>query len=248
MIKPATNECAICGQARGYVHVGPLYAVESEKIRARICPWCIADSLAHDMFDLEFAVPEAIGGGGLWDSVPLRVIEEVAFHTPGYCGWQQEKWFTHCGDAAAFLGRVGYPEFLLTAHKPSPPSMSPRDHYHLKRGTHSHADSTRTEPRWPICSAASTAAASVVTPIQTDSACVSFGTRPGRWSSRVGSREIASPGPCPRPGGIRSDCPPGVTHISACLGMLSALLELRRLFKTRFLRIMQRRACRPAGG
>ncbi|MEV6775241.1 CbrC family protein [Streptomyces syringium] len=38
--------------------------------------------------------------------------------TPGFAGWQQERWLTHCGDGAAFLGTVGatelanYPEAL----------------------------------------------------------------------------------------------------------------------------------------
>ncbi|MCU1389823.1 MAG: hypothetical protein JWL72_3161, partial [Ilumatobacteraceae bacterium] len=30
--------------------------------------------------------------------------------TPGFDGWQQEHWLYHCGDATAFLGRVGYRE------------------------------------------------------------------------------------------------------------------------------------------
>jgi uncharacterized protein CbrC (UPF0167 family) len=30
----------------------------------------------------------------------------VAFGT-GFSGWQQERWFTHCGDAAEFLGPMG---------------------------------------------------------------------------------------------------------------------------------------------
>src|SRR5262249_33725880 len=38
---------------------------------------------------------------------PEAVIEEVAYRTPGFSGWQQEQWWTHCGDAAQFIGRVG---------------------------------------------------------------------------------------------------------------------------------------------
>jgi uncharacterized protein CbrC (UPF0167 family) len=31
----------------------------------------------------------------------------VAFRTPGFEGWQQERWFTCCGDAGAYLGSKG---------------------------------------------------------------------------------------------------------------------------------------------
>jgi uncharacterized protein CbrC (UPF0167 family) len=38
------------------------------------------------------------------------VVMQVATRTPGFSGWQQEHWPYHCGDAAAFLGRVGWDE------------------------------------------------------------------------------------------------------------------------------------------
>ena len=75
-----------------------------------ICPWCIADGSAHEKLDTSFADEVFIGGGGSWDNVPESVIEEIAYRTPGFCGWQQEQWWTHCGDGAAFLGRVGWKE------------------------------------------------------------------------------------------------------------------------------------------
>jgi uncharacterized protein CbrC (UPF0167 family) len=57
-----------------------------------------------------FADEGGIGGNGLWDSAPEAVVREVAYRTPGFGGWQQEQWWTHCGDAAAFVGRAGYRE------------------------------------------------------------------------------------------------------------------------------------------
>jgi uncharacterized protein CbrC (UPF0167 family) len=42
--------------------------------------------------------------------VPETVRETVALRTPGFVGWQQEQWWTHCGDAALFIGVVGYRE------------------------------------------------------------------------------------------------------------------------------------------
>jgi uncharacterized protein len=38
------------------------------------------------------------------------VIEEIARRTPGFAGWQQERWLTCCGDAAGFLGPAGRAE------------------------------------------------------------------------------------------------------------------------------------------
>lgn len=37
----------------------------------------------------------------------MEVRLEVDRRTPGFRGRQQERWLTHCGDAAAFLGRAG---------------------------------------------------------------------------------------------------------------------------------------------
>ena len=36
--------------------------------------------------------------------------EEVTKRTPGYCGWQQEVWLSHCDDLCAFVGYVGWNE------------------------------------------------------------------------------------------------------------------------------------------
>jgi uncharacterized protein CbrC (UPF0167 family) len=61
------------------------------------------------MFDVEFVDAAAIGGG-MWESVPESVAEEISQRTPGFSGWQQERWFTHCGDGAEFLAIAGNPE------------------------------------------------------------------------------------------------------------------------------------------
>ena len=38
------------------------------------------------------------------ESVSDEIVAEVAYRTPGFTGWQQERWFTHCA-AGEFLGR-----------------------------------------------------------------------------------------------------------------------------------------------
>jgi uncharacterized protein CbrC (UPF0167 family) len=107
-IERSNATCQCCGQKRGYIYVGPVFSVE--ELSDSICPWCIADGSAHAKFDAEFTDAAGIGDYGSWDTVPQAVIDEVAFRTPGFSGWQQERWWTHCGDAAAFLGRAGYAE------------------------------------------------------------------------------------------------------------------------------------------
>lgn len=107
-VKAADTVCACCGQARGYIYTGPVYAVE--EYDDCICPWCIADGSAHEKLEADFTDTEGIGGYGDWDAVSEAVIDEVAYRTPGFNGWQQEQWWTHCGDAAQFMGRAGRAE------------------------------------------------------------------------------------------------------------------------------------------
>lgn len=99
--------CACCGDARGYVYTGPVYAVD--EYEQCICPWCIADGSAHTRLDASFTDTYGIGGGE-WDAVPEAVVDEIANRTPGFRGWQQERWWTHCGDGAQFIGRAGAAE------------------------------------------------------------------------------------------------------------------------------------------
>ena len=49
-----------------------------------------------------------MGGYGAWQAVPDSVVAEITQRTPGFTGWQQERWLYHCAEPAAFLGRVGY--------------------------------------------------------------------------------------------------------------------------------------------
>ena len=107
-VRESDTECACCGQVRGFIYTGPVYAIE--QYDEEICPWCIADGSAHEKLDASFTDEAGIGGGGSSDDVPESVIEEIAYRTPSFSGWQQEQWWTHCGDGAAFLGRVGRKE------------------------------------------------------------------------------------------------------------------------------------------
>lgn len=99
--------CLSCRRTRGYVYVGPVFAVN--ELDEELCPWCIADGSAAQRFNAVFTDV----GLGVPPDVPRYVTEEVARRTPGFVGWQQEHWLYHCGDAAAFLGRVGFHQLEL---------------------------------------------------------------------------------------------------------------------------------------
>jgi uncharacterized protein CbrC (UPF0167 family) len=75
-------KCKVCGQIREFIYIGPVYAIEREKLDKSICPWCIADGSAHKKFNAMFTNAEGIGGCGVWDNVPTEVIEHIAFQTP----------------------------------------------------------------------------------------------------------------------------------------------------------------------
>jgi uncharacterized protein CbrC (UPF0167 family) len=51
-----------------------------------------------------------VGGYGGWDEVDKRIVDIIAFRTPGFIGWQPERWWAHCQDAGEFLGPMGKAE------------------------------------------------------------------------------------------------------------------------------------------
>ena len=127
-IAASDAECEACGQRRGYVYNGPVFAVDEIET---LCPWCIADGSANETFDADFTDVEPLP-----DGIPMEVVEEICCRTPGFHGWQQERWLFHCNDGAEYLGRAGWAQieghaeavalFLRTAGPPTCFWRSPR--------------------------------------------------------------------------------------------------------------------------
>lgn len=153
--------CVSCHQARGYVYTGPVYA--EEEYDAEICPWCIADGSASARLDASFTDDEGIGGGGEWDEVPEAVVEEVARRTPGFSAWQQEKWWTHCGDAGQSLAVPGRRNCRHWVRARSRRSRTAPGWMMARSGTISSVRCARTARPPRICSAARTVANWVAT-------------------------------------------------------------------------------------
>jgi uncharacterized protein CbrC (UPF0167 family) len=74
--------CVCCGQARGFIYMGPVTA--DEELDEALCPWCIADGSAARRFDAEFTERAAVGDYGQWDPVPDAVRDEpIALENDG---------------------------------------------------------------------------------------------------------------------------------------------------------------------
>lgn len=96
--------CENCGQCRGWIYSGPVFAVEEVDA---LCPWCVADGTAAEAFDAMFT-----DDWGAPEGVPAEIVGMVTRRTPGFRGWQQEHWLYHCSDGAEYLGRVGYDDVV----------------------------------------------------------------------------------------------------------------------------------------
>ncbi len=104
----ATDEtCDCCRRVRGFKCDGPSYGEHDLEV---ICPWCIADGTAHDRFGATFMDRDGIGDYGHWGAVPDDVRDLIAYRTPCFTGWQQERWWACCNDAGVFLGHAGKAE------------------------------------------------------------------------------------------------------------------------------------------
>lgn len=93
--------CYVCGLARGLIYAGPLTDENDDEVH--VCPWCIADGTAAVRLDVEFTMISMRDGEGVHGDV----LSTISARTPGFVGWQQERWLFHCSDGAAFLGPVG---------------------------------------------------------------------------------------------------------------------------------------------
>jgi uncharacterized protein len=99
LVIKSDRTCQCCGKGRGFIYRGPIYSVHD--LDGGICPWCIADGSAAAKFNATFTDDVPLLEGGDLDPA---IVEEIIMRTPGYIGWQQEAWQTHCSDACAYMG------------------------------------------------------------------------------------------------------------------------------------------------
>jgi len=100
VIKEKSCHCDVCGEEVDYIYDGPFYSTHDE---VTICPWCIENGKASEKYDGEFHDRCSC------DKVDKKEsVVELVQKNPGYCGWQQEYWLSHCGDFCAFIDYVGW--------------------------------------------------------------------------------------------------------------------------------------------
>ncbi|MDP4144334.1 MAG: CbrC family protein [Bacillota bacterium] len=100
MIVKRNSICPVCNQETDYVYEGPFYSVSDVD---DICHWCIKNGMATHKYDGEFQDIASC------EEVEKReYVDELVHRTPGYMGWQQEVWLSHCGDFCAFEKYVGW--------------------------------------------------------------------------------------------------------------------------------------------
>lgn len=104
-IEPSEQTCLCCNKKQGYIYVGPVMG--DEDLLDKLCPWCIQNGSARKKFKVEFTSPREISDFKTKTEVPDCIIDEICYRTPGFYGWQESKWWMHCGDGARFLGTVG---------------------------------------------------------------------------------------------------------------------------------------------
>ena len=102
IIKKEETSCPVCEQKQNYVYQGPFYCIDEVD---GICPWCIKDGSAAKKYEGEFQDSYSC------DTVNNEeFLTELTTRTPGYSGWQQERWLSHCGDFCALKDYVGWLE------------------------------------------------------------------------------------------------------------------------------------------
>ena len=96
------EKCPVCLKETNYIYEGPFNCTEDVE---NICPWCIASGDAANKYRATFQ------DSSQCESVNYEeYIDELVHRTPGYIGWQQEEWLSHCGDFCAFVEYVGWSE------------------------------------------------------------------------------------------------------------------------------------------
>ncbi len=103
-VEASESPCLGCNRIRGYIYTGPVDSEKFHYLTGCLCPWCIADGIAAKQFGAQF------NDAGSMEDVPQEVRHEIESRTPGFIGWQEERWLTCCSDGAAFLGLAGAKE------------------------------------------------------------------------------------------------------------------------------------------
>jgi uncharacterized protein len=117
--------CPVCGEETEYVYEGPFYSVSNV---SNICSWCIKNGMAAKKYNGIFQ-----DDASCEDVDQLEYIDELVHRTPGYIGWQQEVWLSHCGDFCAFEKYVQWDDIKSMATELEDDLKNIREDYGLSQ-------------------------------------------------------------------------------------------------------------------
>lgn len=98
--------CSVCAEPAQFRYNGPIYGNPAEVV----CLACVQTGRASVTLGAapdHPAVFTDITYDGSWTNVSAEAIDEILHRTPGFAGWQQERWLAHCDDGCVFIGVVG---------------------------------------------------------------------------------------------------------------------------------------------
>jgi len=107
VLEASLEACDCCGLPCEYTYRGATYTTHQID---NLCPWCISSGEAFRRFDVSFVPNVGVADNAFvepWCAVAPDIVHEVSHLTPGFAGYQEEHWWSHCNDAGQFIGYVG---------------------------------------------------------------------------------------------------------------------------------------------
>jgi len=100
VIKESKITCLVCDKNNGYIVDCSVYPDPNDEYSGNICPWCIADGMAHLKLSITFNLISNI------EAVPIlpESTEVLITKTPGFPTWNYKHWLCHCSDCMVFMG------------------------------------------------------------------------------------------------------------------------------------------------
>ncbi len=102
-VRPSEARCECCGQARGTLYAGVMYAREAPQ---SLCPWCIADGSAAERHQGHFFDASFCDDNFQPVEMPIEWSHTVFALTIGFATFNPIHWWIHCGEPAEYINRI----------------------------------------------------------------------------------------------------------------------------------------------
>jgi uncharacterized protein len=112
-VEQSEATCDCCGLSRGVIYRGVTYC----RTKPTLCPWCIADGSAANIYDAMFFDADFVGDDGKKVELPARFDREVFGLTIGFATFNPIGWWVHCGEPAEYVTRNEPYEMVFECHQ-----------------------------------------------------------------------------------------------------------------------------------